>query len=159
MVRVIYGMGPGKSTAAIGSGIKAISAGKTVYMVQFLKGNSEKEVLDVLGRLEPEMKIFRFEKYGESFDMLGDRQRKEELINIKNGISFAKKVLSTNGCDVLILDELLGLVDKGIMPEEDLEKLIEDKPEEMEIILTGQILNERFRQYADVISRVDYEKQ
>ena len=44
-------------------------------------------------------------------------------MNIRNGLNFARKVLTTDGCDVLILDEVLGLIDKGILTVEELKTL------------------------------------
>ena len=76
------------------------------------------------GRLEPEIKIFRFEKSDLNFAELSEEKKTEEIINIKNGINFAKKVLSTGECDLLILDELLGLIDNSIITVEDLKKII-----------------------------------
>ena len=44
-------------------------------------------------------------------------------MNIRNGLNFARKVLTTDGCDVLILDEVLGLIDKGILTVEELKSV------------------------------------
>ena len=55
-------------------------------------------------------KLFRFERENESYDCLLDSQKKEERQNILNGFNFAKKVIDTGECDVLVLDEVLGLV-------------------------------------------------
>ena len=49
---------------------------------------------------------------------LPEEKKQEEIQNIRNGIGFAKKVLTTGECDLLILDEVLGLVEKDIITEE-----------------------------------------
>lgn len=59
VIQVYYGEGHGKSTAAIGNAIRIASEGKSVIIIQFLKGKNENE-LTFLSRLEPEIKIFRF---------------------------------------------------------------------------------------------------
>ena len=61
VIQVYYGEGHGKSTAAIGNAIRIASEGKSVIIIQFLKGKNENE-LTFLSRLEPEIKIFRFAK-------------------------------------------------------------------------------------------------
>ena len=62
MIQVICGPGRGKTTSAIGRGLTALTKGKCVYMVQFLKGALDVDNMEIIQRLEPEFKIFRFEK-------------------------------------------------------------------------------------------------
>ena len=87
----------------------------------------------------------------EYFDELSEEEQKEEARNIKNGINFAKKVLTTGECDLLILDEVLGLVDYGLIESEELEHLIHARVEETDLILTGWVLNDELRPYIDEI--------
>ena len=157
-VIVIYGYGKGKTTAAVGNAIRLVGDGKTVNIIQFLKGNREEAVLSVLEKLEPEMKVFRFERHTEKFNDLNDEQKQEELLNIRNGLNFAKKVLATESADVLVLDEVLGLVDRGIMESEELCQMIKSKPEEMDLIITGRVLNDDVRALADSITKLETEK-
>ena len=58
-------------------------------------------------------------------------------MNIRNGLNFARKVLTTDGCDILILDEVLGLIDRGILTIEELKALIEAGDGDTELMLTG----------------------
>ena len=109
MLQIYYGEGQGKTSAALGNAIRYASAGKTVCIVQFMKGQLS---TSYLSRLEPEIKIFRFERSPEGFDTLTDEEKQEEKINIANGLNFAKKVLTTGECDLLVLDEVLGLVEE-----------------------------------------------
>ena len=81
--------------------------------------------MDFFKRLEPEIKLFRFQKFPENYENLTEREKEDEIQNIKNGLNFAKKVLVTEECDVLILDEILGLTDKGIVRFEELHSLID----------------------------------
>ena len=75
-------------------------------------------------------------------------------MNIRNGINFAKKVLSTGECDLLILDEVLGLVEKGIITVEDLKNLLECRGE-TSVILTGISLNDQICMLADQVSKIE----
>lgn len=154
LVQVYCGGGKGKTTAALGQGIRAASQGKTVIIIQFLKGRVEKEI-DFIKRLEPEIKLFRFEKNEDSFDKLSPEERQEEIMNIKNGLNFAKKVLVTGECGVLILDELLGLVDHKIISLEEVENLIQAKDEETELIFTGIRACEKMIDLADAVYRIE----
>ena len=154
LVKVYCGDGRGKTTAAIGRAICAASQGKTVIIIQFLKGRNEEE-LSFIKRLEPEIKLFRFEKSEDFYDQLTQAQQSEEVMNIKNGINFARKVVQTGECDVLILDEILGLLDNKIITIEDIEKITENKGEEMELIFTGRFINEELMKIADSVSKVE----
>ncbi len=105
--------------------------------------------------MEPEIKIFRFEKSEEEFAQLSDKRKQEEIYNIKNGLNFAKKVLTTGECGLLILDEVLGLIDNGIITIEDLRHILEARSEDVDIILTGIRLNEEVRRLADEIFKIE----
>lgn len=157
-IQVICGEGKGKTTAALGMGIGALTKNKTVIMIQFLKGCSGNGSLEILERLEPEMKIFRFEKSDDFFENLTKEQQEEERMNILNGLNFARKVVTTGECDLLILDEVLGLVDQKIIENEELIKLLCSKVEEMNIIMTGRVLPKEIGALADGILEIDHVK-
>lgn len=145
-----YGPGKGKSPAALGRAIRAASEGKTVFVIQFLKGKTDTE-MEFLERLEPEIKFFRFEKSEEYFNELSQEEKLEEVKNIKNGINFAKKVMATGECDMLILDEILGIVDCELIEVDELKELIGMKLDDMDLVLTGRVLNEGLRSSIDQI--------
>ncbi|HIW80198.1 MAG TPA: cob(I)yrinic acid a,c-diamide adenosyltransferase [Candidatus Acetatifactor stercoripullorum] len=153
LVHIYAGDGRGKSPAAIGRAVMAAVEGKSVVMIQFLKGRGLGDS-DFLRRMEPEIKLFRFEKSDENFAELSDEKKREEIMNIRNGINFAKKVLSTGECDLLILDEVLGLVEKGIITVEDLKNLLECRGE-TSVILTGISLNDQICMLADQVSKIE----
>ena len=92
-IRILYGPGRGKSAAAMGYGVLGVAKKQKVIMVQFLKGILDEGTMEMLKRIEPEMKVFRFERSLGLFESLPDEIKKEELINLKNGFHFAKKVL------------------------------------------------------------------
>jgi len=152
-VKIYCGDGKGKSTASLGRALVCASEGKNVFVVQFLKGRLAGE-LDYFGKLEPEMKIFRFEKEEGYYENLSEQAKKEENKNIINGLNFVRKVLAIGECDVLVLDEILGLVDLGIISVEDIIRLIEMKESSVELILTGRNLPEKVAAYADYISEI-----
>ncbi len=156
-VQVYYGAGRGKSPAALGRAIRAAAEGKTVFIIQFLKGKSDEE-MEFLKRLEPEIKFFRFEKSEEYFSKLSEEEQLEEVKNIKNGINFAKKVLTTGECDLVILDEVLGLVDHGLIDAEELKTLIGARLDDTDLIMTGWVLSDELRPYIDEIYHLIPEK-
>lgn len=156
-IQVYYGDGRGKTNAAFGNALCAAGEKKTVVVVQFLKGKNDHN-MDFLKRLEPEIKIFRFEKSEGFYNELSEDEKNEEKMNMKNGLNFAKKVLVTGECNVLILDEVLGLIDNGIISSQELESVLQAKAEDTEIIMTGRVLEDSVRAYADEIYNIAAEK-
>ena len=154
---IYSGDGHGKSPAALGEAVLTAAAGGSVVIIQFLKGKGLKDT-EFIHRLEPEIKIFRFEKSDVNFDELSEDKKQEEILNIKNGLNYAKKVLSTGECDLLILDEVLGLIDNRIITVGDLEEILSQKLEDTRIILTGITMTDEVCMLADDVSRIETHK-
>ncbi len=152
-IYIYSGDGRGKTSAAIGRAVQAATEGKSVVIIQFLKERGLEDS-EFLKRLEPEIKLFRFEKSGENFEQLPEEKKQEEIANIRNGINFAKKVLTTGECDLLVLDEVLGLVEKGIVDGQVIQSVLESR-EDTEIILTGINLPDSICILADEVSRIE----
>ena len=153
-ILIFSGDGHGKSPAALGKAIEAACKGKKVVIIQFLK---EKGLEDnaFIKRLEPDIKLFRFEKSEENFDLLSKERQTEEIINIKNGMNFAKKVLTTGECNLMILDEVLGLLDNGIISIEELKAVLNAKSDDTTVIMTGITVNDEICGLADEVSKIE----
>ena len=144
----------GKTSAALGKGLREAGAGKSVIVIQFLKEKQAGNVEEFFKRLEPEIRLFRFEKFPENYESLTDREKEEENLNIKNGLNFARKVMMTEECDVLILDEILGLTDREIVTIEDLRRLIDMASEDIELYLTGNCRCEELWPYVNEVTEL-----
>jgi len=158
IIRIYSGSGRGKSPAALGRAIQTAVRGGQVVVIQFLKNKGLAES-EFLRRLEPEIKVFRFEKSEEGYDHLSPKEQEEEIMNIRNGMGFARKVLNTGGCDMLILDEVLGLVDNDIITVQELKDILELKGDDVEIILTGNYVSEALYDLADEVTVITTEKK
>ena len=154
MIQIYSGEGHGKTPAALGRAIQTACNGGYVVIIQFLKGQGLAES-EFVKRLEPEIRIFRFEKSNEVFMNLSEERKAEERENIRNGLNFARKVINTGECSLLILDEVLRLIDNEIVTVEELKSLLEYKPEEMDIIMTGTMLNDAVCVLADEVTKVE----
>ena len=128
--------------------------GKSVIVIQFLKGKDTAE-LGFLDRLEPEIKLFRFEKFKQYYEDLSEEEKQEEIQNIKNGLNFARKVLVTEGCDLLILDEILGVVNQGIISVDELKTILNARHKEMNILLTGLSMPEGLEDTVDMVTTLE----
>jgi len=157
IMRVYYGEGHGKSTAAFGTAIREASHGKTATVISFLKEKNENGE-ELLKKLEPELKVFRFEKSEVSFDELSDEEKQRETMNLVSGFNYSKKVITTGGCDLVVLDEVLELVNYGIISENDLVELAAVIPEDMVVICTGRKVPDVIKECADELYQVTLEK-
>ncbi len=156
-IQIYYGDGRGKSTAALGYALQSAIAGRNVFVIHFLKGKMATESA-FMQRLEPEIKVFHFEKSEERYEKLSEQEKTEENRNIRNGVNFARKVLLNDECNLLVLDELLGVIDNGVVTKEDVQTLLGAKAEETQIIITGRTLPDYMRELADEIYQIQTEK-
>lgn len=155
IIQIYYGEGQGKTSAALGNAIRKASNGQSAYVVQFMKGQLGTEYLT---RLEPEVKVFRFERCSEGFDALDEAEKQEQKQNIQNGLNFAKKALVTGQCDMLVLDEVLGLVKEGMATEAQILEVLQAKSLYTDVILTGRDSLPRVFDMADNILNIVPEK-
>lgn len=151
-IQVYYGAGRGKTSAALGYAIHEASKGESVIVIQFLKRKDEDEI-SFLGRLEPEIRLFRFQKSEKYYNELPEEGQLEEQMNMKNGINYARKVLQTGECNILILDEVLGLLNEEIV------QLMELKSDDMDLIMTGQIISDGIITHADEVYEICIKKE
>jgi cob(I)alamin adenosyltransferase len=153
-VQVYCGAGKGKTTAAIGQGIRAIGGQYKVIMIQFLKTPHTGEC-SILKNLEPYFKVFHFEKDHDFTWMLNEEEKEELKSETQNALNFANKVMDTRECDMLILDEILNSLQQNLLTEIELCNLIDNKPEDMELVLTGRLLPGCIAERADYISLIE----
>lgn len=158
LTEVYCGNGRGKTTLAVGQSLRASTQGKSVIIIQFLKGKERRE-LDFLEEIEGlDIKIFRFEKMDCCYEELSDQEKAEENRNILNALNFARKVIATQECDFLLLDEILGLLDNKIATEEAIGEILKLKDESMHIVMTGRTLPQGLRRYVDTVTTLTTEQ-
>ncbi|WP_010238459.1 cob(I)yrinic acid a,c-diamide adenosyltransferase [Clostridium arbusti] len=152
-IQVYTGNGKGKTTAAVGLGVRAAGDGYSVFMVQFLKSGSTGE-LESIKKLAPNFKIFRFEKKRGFFWNLNDSEKSELKTEIQDAYNFCVDTLKNNRCDILIMDEIMGALSNELVSKDQLLSLIEYKPDNMELILTGRNVPEEIANKADLITEM-----
>lgn len=136
ITQIYTGDGKGKTTCAIGQGIRAAGRGLNVFMIQFLKSYPTGE-LEILKNIK-NFKVFRFESPKGFFWTLNQEEKNLLKKEIETSKKFILNVLEKNECDVLILDELMGAIKNRLIKEEEVLQWIIKKPNNMELILTGR---------------------
>lgn len=153
LIQVYTGNGKGKTTAALGQALRSSGRGLTVYMVQFLKSSDTGE-LHSAEKLYPAFQIFRFERPRGFFWTLNEAEKMELKEDINKAYEFCQRVLAEKSCDILILDEIMGVIKNGLLSSNEVLDLIKCKPEDMELILTGREVPTEIVEAADLVTEM-----
>jgi cob(I)alamin adenosyltransferase len=148
MVHVYTGNGKGKTTSAIGLAVRAAGAGLKVYIGQFVKGRqySELNILDKLDNID-------IEQFGKK-NFIKNNAEEIDIKKAKEGYRKIQKVLNSNFYDLIILDEANIAVYFDLFSVEDLLDLIEKRNQEIEVVLTGRMANNKIIEYADLVTEM-----
>ena len=150
---VYYGDGKGKTTAALGLALRAAGCGRRVVIVQFLKDWKCGELSSLA--LVPDITVLRGKASGGVFVFeMNDEQKAETKVihdeNLRNALDMQKNGL----CDLLILDEAIDAYELGVLDAGMLEDLLDNKPEALELVITGHNPNVRLLERADYITEM-----
>jgi cob(I)alamin adenosyltransferase len=151
LIQVYTGNGKGKTTAALGLALRAVGHGMKVLMVQFMKGNVQYGELESAKRLSPH---FTIKQVGRETFISKSNPDPKDLQLAQEGFSMAKKAIQNKEYDIVILDEINLAVDYGLISLPALLQLIDSKPEEVELILTGRNVKREIIERADLITEM-----
>ncbi|MBI2650913.1 cob(I)yrinic acid a,c-diamide adenosyltransferase [Candidatus Woesearchaeota archaeon] len=162
LVHVVTGDGKGKTTSSLGLALRALGNGLKVYMIQFLKSGTTGELYAIKNYL-PSMQIIQF-----GVDAVKERQQKLDAFRDKGskfvfnpdeeerevamlGFQHAKKIISSKDYDIVILDEINVVLDKGLIPINDVIELIKNHGN-VELFFTGRDAPQEIMENADYVS-------
>lgn len=153
LVHIYTGNGKGKTTAAVGLGIRACGRGMKVRMVQFLKGMETGE-MHVIEKLNPDFILIR----GKEIKKFTWNMSEAELKELEQICMQAFEEAAAEACsgrwDMLILDEIMAAVTGGFIPVEAVLELIRNKPDKLEIVMTGRNAPPALVEAADYVSEI-----
>lgn len=152
LIHVYYGSGKGKTTAALGLALRAAGRGEIVVIVQFLKDSDTGE-LNSLTCL-PNITLLRGTA-AKVFvqDMTAEQLEKTKTIQNKN-LQKALDLVSSDTCGILILDEALDAYQLGLLDKDLLLNLVTNKPEALELVITGHKPEESIINTADYVTEM-----
>ena len=163
LVHVITGDGKGKTTSSLGIALRAVGNNLKVHMIQFLKSG-------FTGELYSAKKLgFDIEQFG--VDALKEKQKKLEEFKDKTGRfvfqpdiaekdaamqgwEHAKNVIKSGSFDVVIMDEINCVLEKGLIPLQDVLDLVKNHGN-VELVLTGRDAPKELMEVADYVSVVN----
>jgi len=148
-VQVYTGNGKGKTTAALGLALRATGAGLKVYIAQFAKGDDCSE-LHALANLWDLITLKQFGRGG----FIRGKPTDEDIRAARDGLAQARDALISGHYDVVILDEANIATHFGLFPAEDLLDLIEARPANVELVITGRNADGRVIERADLVTEM-----
>lgn len=152
MIHIYCGNGKGKTTAAFGLALRAAGRKKKVLISQFLKSNDsgERTAIDLI---EGITLMPCLDKVNFTGDM--DEQEKQDMhIYYTSQLKRADELAKLGQYDMLILDEVLVAVETGLIEKSELLDIIDNKPEGLELVMTGNCSDEEIMNKADYLSEI-----
>jgi len=153
LVHIYTGDGKGKTTAAVGLGLRAWGRGRKVLMVQFLKGKESGELI-AIDRLGDGFVVNRGKYMGKFTWSMNEEERKQTAVLQRQQLEYAWKEMKTDRWDMLILDEIMAAVTTEMVPLKDVLALIGDKPDRLELVMTGRNAPDPLIEAADYVSEI-----
>ncbi len=150
LIQVITGAGKGKTTCALGLGVRAVGRGLKVYVIQFLKGRETGESRAAV-RLAPELTFRFFGRPG--FGRLHS-PAPEDLELIRQAWELAREVIATGDHNLVILDEINLALAYGLIPLEEVVDVLCRRPARVEVVLTGRDAPPELLELADLVTEM-----
>jgi cob(I)alamin adenosyltransferase len=146
-VQVYTGDGKGKTTAALGLVVRALGAGLSVHVVQFIKSMEYHELrtLRVLG--------VPVHQYGRGCFIRGE-PKSEDKDMAGRGLTFARELMAQGRLDLLVLDEINVAVSLGLLAIEDVLDVVRSKPRGLELVCTGRGAPRQLIDCADLVTEM-----
>lgn len=148
-VQIYTGNGKGKTTAAFGLALRAAGAELPVFIAQFLKGGNYSEIR-AFKRFED---LITVRQYGRGGFIHGN-PTEDDVRAANEGLAEVRIQLNSGNYKVVILDEAVMATFFDLFPVEDLLALIDGKPEEVELIITGRSADPRLIERADLVTEM-----
>ncbi len=148
-VQVYTGNGKGKTTASLGLAIRAAGAGLKVFIVQFLKMGDYSEI-KALARFSD---LITVEQYGLGRFVKG-KPSPEDIEAGQKGLERVKSVIAAGKHDVVIIEEGNVAVMCGLFPIEELLNIVDKKPDNVELIITGRGAAQSLIDKADLVTEM-----
>ena len=148
-VQVYTGNGKGKTTAALGLAIRAAGAGLNVFIAQFIKMGEYSEI-NALKRFSD---LITIEQYGRGRFIKGIPSP-EDIEAAERGLERIENIMDLKEHHVIILEEANVAVTCGLFSVEDLLKIIDKKPDDVEIVITGRDARPEIIERADLVTEM-----
>lgn len=150
LVYVFTGDGKGKTEAALGAVLRALGHGLKVYIVYFMKGDypyGERQILSELPNV-------KFASFGSLEFIYPTKVKAEDKEQAKLALAAAREAMLSGDYDVIVLDEVNLAAAWKLVELDEVVRLIADKPQKVELILTGRRADSELIKMADLVTEM-----
>jgi len=150
LVQVYTGNGKGKTSAAFGLALRAMGRGLKVYVIQFIKGGFDYGELYIVDKL-PNLTLKAF---GRGKFVTEKPPEKEDVKLAQKALALAEEVVKGGEYDIVVLDEVNVALNLKLIRIEKVLELIKNKPEHVELVLTGRYASHEIIKAADLVTEM-----
>lgn len=153
LIIVHTGPGKGKTTAALGTALRAVGQGLKVLMIQFIKGSWHYGELDAARMLgEDHLKIIPM---GRGFVKVGaEKPDPEDVRLVEEAWKFAADQIQHGAYDLIVLDEIIYAISYKMLDPGKVVEVLKNKPEGIHVILTGRNAHPALIELADLVTEM-----
>jgi len=152
LIIVNTGPGKGKTTAAMGTGLRAVGQGMRVLMLQFLKGSWHYGELDAVQEFGDK---FVMKQLGRGFVKVGaEKPDPEDVRMVEDAWAEGEKAIQSGQWDLVILDEINYAISYGMLDPAKVVASLQRKPEMVHVILTGRNAHPTIVELADTVTEM-----
>ncbi len=154
-IQVYTGNGKGKTTASLGLAMRALGRNWKVLLIMFTKGGNDYGELISFQNLSPMIKNnLKIIQAGLDRIVYSNNINEKDKEAIQKGWLVAKKAILNNEYNMVILDEANIAISLGLIDIDEVVEVLKNKPEQMEIVLTGRDANPRITELAHLVSEI-----
>jgi cob(I)alamin adenosyltransferase len=151
MIQVYTGDGKGKTTAALGLACRAVGHGLKVFIIQFMKGDTQSGEVATAKRLAPYLTI---RQMGRGFLVRREGPDPEDIRCAHEAMALAGEIIRGGEYDIVILDEINVACALGLVNKEEVLKVMDERPSHVELILTGRDAASEVIEQADLVTEM-----
>ena len=152
LILVNTGAGKGKTTAAMGTALRAVGNGMKVLMLQFLKGSWHYGELDAVEAFQGRWVM---KQMGRGFVKVGGAETDPEDIRmVEAAWEEARQAIASGQWDMVVLDEINYAISYHMLDPEKVVAVLKRKPEQVHVILTGRNAHPAIVELADTVTEM-----
>ena len=152
LILIHTGPGKGKTTAAMGTALRAVGNGMKVLMIQFLKGSWHYGELDAVQAFGPN---FVLKQMGRGFVKIGGAETDPEDVRlVRDAWAEAREAIYSGEWDMVVLDEINYAIGYGMLDPAVVAEALRGRPEMVHVILTGRNAHSLLVELADTVTEM-----
>jgi cob(I)alamin adenosyltransferase len=152
LIIVNTGPGKGKTTAAMGTALRAVGNGMRVLMLQFIKGSWHYGELDAVKAFGDK---FIMKQMGRGFVKVGaEKPDPEDIRLVEEAWTEGARAIQSGEWDLVVLDEVNYAISYGMLDPSKVAGVLRQKPEMVHVILTGRNAHPTIVELADTVTEM-----